>query len=923
VHLWAFENNFDDTSGNNNHGTQAGSPAFVTGKFGQAISIASATLDGVHLDFGAVGLPQAGNASWSMNAWVKLATAPANLEYVAGWGLNNGFVGALDTGGTRAMITFGGASNNNFYFWGGSRDVNSGVQYAADDAWHMYTVTYNGTAMQMYKDALPVLANPVNVALNAALDEVHVGNPSNWNSNFDGQVDEFSIFDAVLSAGQIGGLFFNNNINQPVVFDPSFTVDRDTTEIVLNNNSNFPIDVLGYTIRSASGSLRPLEWDTIAGRFDAPPGGDGSIDNNDDWMVFTNTSLNYSIEMSEGVPGTDGGTIAVGKVVNFGPSWVANPREDLVIDLLLNDGQGTVKTIVAQYSGNNDMAYGLADLDTDGDVDLDDWDDFRTAPSHNFTGLTQAEAYLNGDLDGDFDKDINDFNIFVRQFNAGAGAGAFERLVGGVPEPSSVLLVAMGAVTVLAWRRRRTKFGATLCAFVIAACATNDVHAQLWGYYPLNSHSNDASLNNINLNPVGNTSYAGSLHPGLNAAATFDGAGDGLIGGGFNKFTSNDVTVVAWAYADSLAGDWNSIVKNWGTTAGGQFHLGLGSTVANTLQNFISDNNVNTNVTAPGTTLFPENTWVHTAFVLDSVNLQHRLYMNGVVVAQGAYSGILTPGGATITGLGIGHKPNDDGTELSNNGPGPWNGRIDEVGLYNFAMTTAEIQEIYNDGLAGIQLDGTTSPYVSIQVNRADGVVKVRNTTMGDVSFNSYQVSSPSGRLNPANWLDLAGNAGFPTGTGTGNGWEKDLGSDSTQLLETYLTGSSLLGAGLEISLGDIFTGGTEDLQFSFRNSDGVVIDSLVDYIGVAPGVPGDYNGDNKVDAADYVLWRKNPAAHGGTPDGYNTWRSNFGTGTGAGSGVGGAPVPEPASGTLLTLAVLNFAALAKQSGRECRSNNR
>jgi hypothetical protein len=914
VHLWAFEDNFNDTSGNNNNGTASGAPAFVTGKFGKGVSIASPA-DGVHLNFGAVGLPLAGNASWSMNVWAKYAAAPANLEYLAGWGVNDGFVGALDTGGARAMIAFGGAANNNFYYWGGSRDLNSGVQYTVDDAWHMYTVTYNGTGMRMYKDGAPIQANPVNVALNAALDEIHVGNPSNWNSNFDGHVDEFSIFNGTLTPGQVGGLFFNNNINQPVVFDPSFTVNRDTGEVVLNNNSNFAIEVLGYTIRSASGALRPTEWDTIAGRFDAPPVGDGSVDANDDWTVLTNTSLNYSIEMSEGVPGTDGGTIAIGKVLNFGPSWLKNPREDLVIDLLLDDGLGTIKTYPAQYTGHGGAAYALADFDADGDVDLADWNTFRTAPAHSFTGKTLTEAYLNGDLDGDLDRDIADLNLFIKRFNAGMGAGAFERLVGSVPEPTSALLLALGCVMFAARSGRRTASRAAACVLAVGVCtfAANDANAQFWGYYPLNANANDVSTNNVNLNAVGDATYGSSLHPGLNAAASFDGAGDGLIAGGFNKFTSNDITIVAWAYAESLAGDWNTIVKNWGTTAGGQFHLGLGSTTANTLQNFISDNNINTNVTAPATTLFPEKTWVHTAFVLDSVALQHRLYMNGVIVAEGAYSGVLTPGGGAITGLGIGHKPNDDGTALSNNGPGPWNGRIDEVGLYNTAMSTAQILQIYNNGLAGIQLDGTTSPYVSLRVDRSNGEVKLRNTTAGAVSFNAYQVSSANGSINAGNWQDAAGNAGFPTGNGTGNGWEKDLGSNSTQLLESFLTGNSSLGAGQEISLGNIFAGGMEDLQFKFRNSDGVVIDSLVSYFGVAPGVPGDYNTNGKVDAADYVLWRKNPAAYGGTPAGYNTWRANFGNPPG--SGLGAAEVPEPMSCLLVATVVLPLLGKRRRQG--------
>jgi len=80
----------------------------------------------------------------------------------------------------------------------------------------------------------------------------------------------------------------------------------------------------------------------------------------------------------------------------------------------------------------------------------------------------------------------------------------------------------------------------------------------------------------------------------------------------------------------------------------------------------------------------------------------------------------------------------------------------------------------------------------------------------------------------------------------------------------------------------------------------------LVAIFEVPGGLDGDYNGDGKVDARDYVEWRKNPAAHGGNPGGYNTWRANFGAMSGSASV---AAVPEPASALppLLGLAVLLF----------------
>jgi hypothetical protein len=65
-------------------------------------------------------------------------------------------------------------------------------------------------------------------------------------------------------------------------------------------------------------------------------------------------------------------------------------------------------------------------------------------------------------------------------------------------------------------------------------------------------------------------------------------------------------------------------------------------------------------------------------------------------------------------------------------------------------------------------------------------------------------------------------------------------------------------------------------------------------------GLPGDYNVDGSVDAADYVAWRKDPSLFGGDPDGYNTWRQHFSE---PGGGDGGA-VPEPASAILVLVAM-------------------
>jgi hypothetical protein len=55
--------------------------------------------------------------------------------------------------------------------------------------------------------------------------------------------------------------------------------------------------------------------------------------------------------------------------------------------------------------------------------------------------------------------------------------------------------------------------------------------------------------------------------------------------------------------------------------------------------------------------------------------------------------------------------------------------------------------------------------------------------------------------------------------------------------------------------------------------------------------LPGDFNHDGAIDAADYVVWRKTD----GSQSGYNTWRAHFGQISGTGSSAGAiAAIPEP-----------------------------
>jgi hypothetical protein len=109
------------------------------------------------------------------------------------------------------------------------------------------------------------------------------------------------------------------------------------------------------------------------------------------------------------------------------------------------------------------------------------------------------------------------------------------------------------------------------------------------------------------------------------------------------------------------------------------------------------------------------------------------------------------------------------------------------------------------------------------------------------------------------------------------------------------------------------------------------------------PELPGDYNADDIVDAADYLIWRKNVGAPAGTlpndidggtigPAQYSTWRAHFGDSlpaTGAGTDSAGSlasatsleghPTGRPFSTTAIDLAMAD---LATKRGASVRGGN-
>jgi hypothetical protein len=84
----------------------------------------------------------------------------------------------------------------------------------------------------------------------------------------------------------------------------------------------------------------------------------------------------------------------------------------------------------------------------------------------------------------------------------------------------------------------------------------------------------------------------------------------------------------------------------------------------------------------------------------------------------------------------------------------------------------------------------------------------------------------------------------------------------------------------------------------------------------LAPGPPGDFNSDGRVDGADFLTWQRGDSPLPNSPDDLATWRANLGLGA---TTPAATAVPEPGA---FTLAGLGTASLLLAS-RSTRGRNR
>jgi hypothetical protein len=281
-------------------------------------------------------------------------------------------------------------------------------------------------------------------------------------------------------------------------------------------------------------------------------------------------------------------------------------------------------------------------------------------------------------------------------------------------------------------------------------------------------------------------------------------------------------------------------------------------------------------------------------------------------------------------GVSIFHFANDD-LAITNGMDSVFMGSAPDAAPGNFGTLTPSSLVFDDNGTSGGQ---PVRVLLNDFVSMADmGVVTRVNDYMfsaqGDHNLDVF--GTPGGLVNPTGAITVMPDYGlsFP-GPNT---------DDTLATFTTELTTDSgdWIPAGLDTIISDI-EDGTDALSFMFSPTNpGSTVAATYKgnpfgtpplsppriYLQVSStgpaGVPGDYNDNGTVDAADYVLWRNGgPLENEGNDPGtvnqadYDFWRSQFGKPSGSGSGL--TAVPEPVTSFLVTLAVFGIGLICRRS---------
>jgi hypothetical protein len=270
----------------------------------------------------------------------------------------------------------------------------------------------------------------------------------------------------------------------------------------------------------------------------------------------------------------------------------------------------------------------------------------------------------------------------------------------------------------------------------------------LVGYWPFCGNANDVSGNGNN-GTVNGATLTTDRFGNASSAYSFDGVNDYIDASVSNVPLLNSArTISLWMNFTPLSNDWNGLVS---------YGDGIGTAnadklydlfIKNNTQQFYINNNELGNVS--GTLSNTIGNWCNLIISYNGTNINngYQLYINGVNQSLTPFNYTsLTSLATTISNVFFGR------TSMSYSGQNfYYSGNLDDIGIWNRALTTAEIQQLYTLGQTTYSWSpgGATTPSITVSPT---------NTTTYTYTATTNGVSCPASATVTVNPLPTA-NAG-------------------------------------------------------------------------------------------------------------------------------------------------------------------